>query len=115
MARCLVFTLLIAVWPTAVALANPTNNCLTCHQEFEDEDGPSWKFERDVHGQRGIFCADCHGGDPGLEDMDEVREVSGYRGVPDYGQVPQFCAARCSQGECMLPPVPSIHHRRSGI
>ncbi|MFQ6007826.1 MAG: hypothetical protein ACE5K8_02640, partial [Candidatus Zixiibacteriota bacterium] len=34
------------------------------------------------------------GGDPSLEDMDEVREVKNYRGVPSYLEVPAFCA-RC--------------------
>ena len=60
-----------------LALAAPvpaqTNNCLSCHQETEDEDGPSYKISKDIHFEKGLGCADCHGGDPSLDDMDDVR------------------------------------------
>ncbi|HWR82256.1 MAG TPA: cytochrome c3 family protein [Candidatus Deferrimicrobium sp.] len=71
------------------------DNCLTCHQSFEDETaGPSHIIVRDVHYQRGISCADCHGGSATLEDMEEVRREKSYRGVPGALDVPLFCA-RC--------------------
>ncbi len=87
----LIFILILFV-PVLVLAGQ--NNCLTCHQDFEDDDGPSHIFSRDVHSQKGIGCVDCHGGDASLEDMDEVREVRGYRGVPSHREVPDFCA-RC--------------------
>jgi len=94
--RKLVFILAAAALLVACpALLAQENNCLECHQSFEDEDdGPSYKIVRDVHSQRGLSCADCHGGDATLDDMDEVREVKGYRGVPSPLEVPNFCA-RC--------------------
>ena len=85
----LVILVAFAAVPT---FAEQGGNCLTCHQAFEEEDGPAYKFTRDIHYQKGILCADCHGGDPGLDDMDEVRASKGYRGVPDFLSVPQFCA-----------------------
>ncbi len=69
-------------------------NCLTCHRDWEDDDGPSHLVAHDVHILNGLGCADCHGGDPTLEDMDEVRDSDGYIGVPDHLEVPDFCA-RC--------------------
>ena len=61
----------------AFAHAAETSQCIVCHQDWEDEDGPSFKFARDIHFQKGLDCSDCHGGDPSLDDMDEVR--SSYR------------------------------------
>ncbi len=77
--RKLVFILAAAALLVACpALMAQENNCLKCHQSFEDEDdGPSYKIVRDVHSQRGLSCADCHCGDATLDDMDEVREVKG--------------------------------------
>ena len=71
------------------------DNCLDCHSAWEEEqDSPSQTFHRDIHSEAGLSCADCHGGDPELEDMDEVRESAGYRGVPETTEIPEFCA-RC--------------------
>lgn len=70
------------------------NNCINCHTEFEDDDGSAHLIVKDIHFQKGLGCVDCHGGDASLEDMDEVREVKGYQGVPSHTEVPQFCA-RC--------------------
>jgi predicted CXXCH cytochrome family protein len=91
--RKMILTIAAFLVIPVVVLGDP-GNCLNCHQDWEDEDGPSSRFVRDIHHQKGLSCADCHGGDPSLEDMDEVREGGGYRGVPDHLEVPQFCA-RC--------------------
>lgn len=90
----------IALFLLAVLLVAPLtgaqdeDNCVSCHRDFEDDDGPAYLIEKDVHNLNGLGCADCHGGDPTLEDMDEVRESADWRGVPEYTEVPQFCA-RC--------------------
>lgn len=89
----LILGLILAALTFTLAQAQ-TDNCITCHQDMEDEDGPSYKFVRDIHGQEGLSCADCHGGDPSLDDMDDVRESPGYRGAPSRLEVPEFCA-RC--------------------
>lgn len=87
--------LIAAVLLLPLAALAQENNCLTCHQDFEDEtDGPSHMITRDIHFQKGLGCVDCHGGDASLEDMDEVRESKSYLGVPDHREVPNFCA-RC--------------------
>lgn len=124
--RKLVFILAAAALLVACpALVAQENNCLECHQSFEEEDdGPSYKIVRDVHSQRGLSCADCHGGDATLDDMDEVRELKGYRGVPSHLEVPNFCA-RCHSDASYMhehnPALPvdqldkyktSIHGRR---
>jgi len=84
------------------------DNCLTCHQDFEDEDGPSHKIVRDIHIQRGLGCVDCHGGDASLDDMDDVRDVKGYRGVPTHREVPAFCAHCHSDAAYMRQHNPTL-------
>jgi predicted CXXCH cytochrome family protein len=84
------------------------SNCVTCHQSWEDDTGPSYLIERDVHFQKGLGCVDCHGGDASLEDMDEVRETKSYRGVPDHLDVPEFCARCHSNSDYMRNHNPSL-------
>ena len=105
---------MIALLVTAILVAAPIcrgqsdNNCVTCHQDFEDEDGPSHLVVRDVHFLNGLGCADCHGGDPTLEDMDDVRQSSGFLGVPDHLEVPEFCARCHSDAVYMRNHNPSL-------
>ncbi len=84
------------------------NNCVTCHQEMEDEDGPSHIITKDIHFQKGLGCASCHGGNPVSDDMDEVREDRTYRGVPSHLEVPQFCARCHSDASYMHEHNPSL-------
>jgi predicted CXXCH cytochrome family protein len=55
-----------------------------------------------------VGCEGCHGGDPTLEDMDEVRESPGWRGVPDHLEVPEFCARCHSDAAYMHEHNPSL-------
>ncbi len=100
--------LLAFLFGAGTAFASEPGNCITCHQDWEDEDGPSFKFARDIHNQRGLGCEDCHGGDPSLEDMDEVSEHPTYRGVPDHLEVPDFCARCHSDAAYMHEHNPSL-------
>ncbi len=100
-----VLTMIITVGP---AMATEPNNCISCHQDLEEEDGPSHVFSRDIHSQRGLGCQDCHGGDPTLEDMDEVRASGDYRGAPGHLEVPDFCARCHSSAAYMHEHNPSL-------
>jgi hypothetical protein len=58
-------------------------------------------FANDVHGQLGLSCHDCHGGNPDrahAEDMDAAKDTgfagNPFRGAPDRGEIPEFCG-RC--------------------
>jgi len=89
-------------------VAAAEDNCRTCHYDIEDEGGPAHLIERDIHIQKGLGCVDCHGGDPSLEDMDDVRKTRGYRGVPSHRQVPEFCARCHSDAGYMHEHNPSL-------
>jgi len=101
-------TLILVLVLAISAQATEPNNCISCHQEWEEEDGPSHIFVRDIHSQKGLTCTDCHGGDPALEDMDEVREQESYMGMPDFLEVPEFCARCHSDAGYMHEHNPSL-------
>jgi predicted CXXCH cytochrome family protein len=106
MLRIIIAFFLFAVF--VLPIHADTDNCITCHQSWEDDDGPSFKFSRDIHSQKDLGCADCHGGDPTLDDMDEVRDSKNYRGVPDYLEVPDFCARCHSNAKYMHDHNPTL-------
>lgn len=72
------------------------DSCLECHQAIEGvAQGPAVLFQEDIHAQRGLSCADCHGGDPTAADQDKAMDpAKGFTGRPTRQEIPQFCA-RC--------------------
>jgi predicted CXXCH cytochrome family protein len=97
----------------AAVLLFPLNlladNCLDCHSGWEEAvDAPSKLIQRDVHFKVGLGCSDCHGGNPNLDDMDDVRKSKGYKGVPDVKEIPQFCSSCHSDPTYMVKHNPSL-------
>ncbi|MFH1687763.1 MAG: cytochrome c3 family protein [bacterium] len=105
--RFIIMAILLMLLTGGVSTAQ-VNNCIECHQSVEEEDGPSYKITRDVHFQKGLGCVDCHGGDAALEDMDDVRRVRGYRGVPSHTEVPEFCGGCHGDAVYMRQHNPSL-------
>ncbi|MFH0813905.1 MAG: cytochrome c3 family protein [Pseudomonadota bacterium] len=70
------------------------NSCITCHKDLGDESRAQVEqWEKSIHREAGIGCADCHGGDPGSMDMDAAKsEKAGFIGKPDARGVPALCA-----------------------
>ncbi len=66
------------------------DECIKCH--IENDMMPEHYTENDIHWQRGLSCAGCHGGDP--KEIDEEKAMSkrnGFVGVPDKKEIPRFC------------------------
>jgi len=80
---------------TSWGVAKP-DSCLECHQAIEGlAQGPAALFETDIHAQRGLNCADCHGGDPTATEQELAMDpAKGFIGRPTRQEIPQFCA-RC--------------------
>lgn len=77
--------------------AEAANTCVECHQTFEagQTSAPTQVMDHDVHLQRGLSCADCHGGDPtASEPAAAMDPAKGFLGRPAHKDIPQFCA-RC--------------------
>ena len=81
------------------------DKCFDCHSSWEeDAKAPSKLYSHDVHYAAGLGCSDCHGGDPSLDDMDDVRKSRGYKGVPAPLKIPDFCAT------CHADPAYMVKH-----
>jgi predicted CXXCH cytochrome family protein len=82
--------------PPAPSAAAPRSTCLVCHSNLGGRlSAPAVPFPTDVHAERGLTCASCHGGDPTSMDRNvAMGAASGFRGKPSRQQVPEFCG-RC--------------------
>lgn len=84
--------------PTPLAYPRPQgrdNTCYDCHLTL---DGRSQQVVNDwqssIHAERGVICADCHGGDPSAEDMNEsMSPDAGFIGKPSRTESPELCGS----------------------
>ena len=92
--------------PTATVVPLPTpiaypkqqgevNTCVNCHQALggrSEQIVTDWQSS--IHAQRGVVCADCHGGDPSADTIAEsMSPEAGYIGKPDRVAVPDLCGS----------------------
>ena len=70
--------------------------CIICHQNQGGRlSAPTAPFPTDIHAERGLTCASCHGGDPtSMDPKVAMSAAKGFRGKPSREQVPEFCG-RC--------------------
>ena len=74
------------------------DQCIACHVELELL--PADYREFDIHLQKGLSCAGCHGGDPTSDEEDvAMSEENNFVGVPSHEETPEFC------GKCHSDPV----------
>ena len=92
--------------PTAPAEPIPTpiayprvagvNTCLDCHSTLEEKKfvDITTRWQRSIHAERDVTCADCHGGNPAATTVDEAMSpAAGYIGVPAKADIPALCAS----------------------
>ena len=91
------------------AAAQTSNTCLDCHSALDVplKVAPE-QFAQDIHAQKGLTCASCHGGDPSAADMEAMSKKAGFRGKVERGQVPALCAKCHSDGAYMRQYNPSL-------
>jgi hypothetical protein len=105
----LLWSLLAALLLGSVARAQTPNSCLDCHSALD----PPYKvtedqFSQDIHAQKGLTCASCHGGDPSKGDQDAMSKKSGFRGKMARKDVPALCGRCHSDGAYMRQYNPSL-------
>lgn len=88
---------------------NELNNdqCLKCHMELDIlPDGFSID---DIHMQKGLSCAGCHGGDPTSDDEDiAMSDMNNFIGAPEKTDIPEFCGKCHSDIKFMRRYQPGI-------
>ena len=100
---------LVVFASVAMAYAETPNGCLDCHSALE---APlkitQEQFAQDIHFQKGLSCASCHGGDPAKTDMDAMSKAAGFRGKPDRKDIPALCGKCHSDAALMRQYNPSL-------
>ena len=83
------------------------STCIDCHSSLDDNlKVTAEQYAQDIHAQKGLTCAACHGGDPtSLEAMDKKK---GFKGHIDRKQVPELCAKCHADGTYMRQYNPSL-------
>ena len=103
------FSLLAGLLLGAVAGAQTANTCLDCHSGL---DAPyqvtAEQFSQDIHAQKGLTCASCHGGDPSKADPDAMSKKAGFRGKIERKDVPALCSKCHSDSTYMRQYNPSL-------
>ena len=88
----------------ASSLWAASDYCFNCHLTQE---GASIKFKKDVHYAAALSCADCHGGDPKINDMNKSKTPEkGFRLRIKRQDDPQFCAG-CHSNTKFMATYPS--------
>jgi len=98
--RRLVLAGIVALLP-CLGYGQTANSCLNCHAALPDALGVTEeKFSQDIHAQKGLTCASCHGGDPSSDDPDKaMSKKAGWKGKIERKQIPQLC------GSCHSDPA----------
>ena len=89
--------------------AQTSNACLDCHGALDPPlQVTEQQFSRDIHAQKGLTCASCHGGDPTKADMDAMSKSAGFRGKIERSQIPALCGKCHSDAAFMRQYNPSL-------
>jgi hypothetical protein len=106
--QVLVFLLASGV-SAPLARAQIQSTCLDCHAALDPPfQVTAEQFAQDVHSQKGLTCASCHGGDPTKADMDAMSKAAGFRGEIQRRQIPELCGHCHSDAAFMRQYNPSL-------
>jgi hypothetical protein len=95
------FLAALYVWAPGVG-AQTANTCLECHSVLDPPlQVTEARFSQDIHAQKGLTCASCHGGDPTKADMDAMSKAAGFRGKIERSQIPALCG-RCHSDAALM-------------
>lgn len=105
----IVFLMLMLSFCCVIARAQAGGTCVDCHSALDPPlQVTQEQFSHDIHAQKGLTCASCHGGDPTKADMDAMSKAAGFRGKIERKQVPELCGRCHSDGAFMRQYNPSL-------
>ncbi len=98
--------LFLVVLPSA--RADTPNTCLDCHSALDAPLNVSADaYAANIHAQKGLTCASCHGGDPTSTD-NAMSPKAGFKGKITRQQVPELCGKCHSDAAYMRQYNPSL-------
>lgn len=93
---------LILIFPSIVQAES--NTCLNCHLEVDAK--PVLAFQRSIHKKAKVFCQDCHGGNPEINDETSMDEKFGFIGAPERDDLRAVCGkCHAKTGQFMFTGV----------
>jgi len=93
----------------SVVRAQTQNTCLDCHSALDPPlQVTEERFAQDIHSQKGLTCASCHGGDSTSADLDAMSKAAGFRGKIERKQIPELCGRCHSDAAFMRQYNPSL-------
>ena len=88
------------------------NVCVNCHGSLPGKYGePVTLWKTSIHAENGVYCNECHGGDP-KDPANAMKPDRGFRGVPRDTAIPETCG-RCHVG-VLKDYLGSAHGKRLG-
>jgi cytochrome c3-like protein len=104
-----VFLQVVILLAGGAAYAQEDSTCVVCHGSLDPPfKVTSEQFSNDIHFQKGLTCASCHGGDPTKADMDAMAKSTGFRGKIARNQIPELCGSCHSDAAYMRKYNPSL-------
>ena len=95
--------------------AQVQNTCLDCHGALDPPlQVTEQQFSSDIHSQKGLTCASCHGGDPTKADLDAMSKAAGFRGKIQRSKIPELCGRCHSDAAFMRKYNPSLRTDQLG-
>jgi predicted CXXCH cytochrome family protein len=94
------------VVPTPIAhpkASSPQDSCVSCHSNLGGDSAKVVSdWQNSIHSQRGVGCADCHGGDPTKATKEAaMSSAAGYVGKPNMVDIPALCGSCHARVEAM--------------
>src|ERR1035441_4762904 len=98
--------IVVAAWLIGsglIAFAQTKNSCLDCHSNLPEPLGVSVEtYGQNIHAQKGLTCAACHGGDASSDDPEKAMSLAaGWKGKIERKQIPELCASCHADAEMM--------------
>ena len=103
------WSFVVGLLAVGIAPAQQPNSCVECHSALDPpQQVTQEQFAQDIHAQKGLTCAACHGGDPTKSNMDAMSKSAGFRGKPARKDIPALCGKCHSDGAYMRQYNPSL-------
>lgn len=101
--------LFVVAFALTLAQAQQSNSCVDCHSALDGNLHVTQdQFAQDIHAQKGLTCASCHGGDPSKTDDSAMSKAAGFKGKIDRAAVPRLCGSCHSDPAFMRRYNPSL-------
>jgi hypothetical protein len=93
-----------------MVFAQTKNSCLDCHSNLPEPLGVSVEtYSQNIHAQKGLTCAACHGGDASADDPEKaMSRAAGWKGKIERKQIPELCASCHADAERMKKYNPGL-------